>query len=64
MAQDILGNDLTEAEAALMAAYDTVKALLERDDLVPAVEANVKEAVASLWQAVNDLALMDRRPAV
>lgn len=61
---DILGNPTTESERALLAAYEQVQALLQHEGLVPAVESNVKEAIACLWQAVNDLALTDDRPDV
>ena len=61
--KDLLGNPLTGAEARLLSAYDTLKALLE-EDLAPSARANVAEAVASLWQALNGLALTDDRPSV
>ncbi|MDA1194921.1 MAG: hypothetical protein O2894_07020 [Planctomycetota bacterium] len=60
---DVMGTPLTEAEASLLAAYRGLEALLT-DDLAPSVHANISEALASLWQAVNDLALTDDRPAV
>ena len=63
MANDLLGNELTDTEAALLDAFATLKALLDRDDLTPAISANVKESIASLWQAINDLALTDERPS-
>ena len=61
--KDILGNDLTAAERLLMEAYEGLKSLLE-EDLAPSVRSNVAEAVASLWQALNNLALTDERPAL
>ena len=61
---DVLGTPLTAGERRLLAAYGQLKALLEDEGLAPAVRANVAEAVAALWQAVNDLALTDDRPAV
>lgn len=62
-AQDLLGNPLTGSEQKLLAAYEALKALLG-EDLSPAARANVAEAIAALWQAVNDLALTDDRPVL
>lgn len=62
-AADVLGTPLSPAEKALLAAYEQLKALLAHD-LAPCAEANVKEAIACLWNAVNDLALTDDRPAI
>jgi hypothetical protein len=61
--KDVLGNPLTGAETRLLEAYDTLKALLG-EDLPPSARAGVAEAVASLWQALNDLALTDDRPDI
>lgn len=61
LGKDILGNDLTAEEARLLAAWEQLKALLD-DDLPPSARAAVQEAVAALWQAVNDLALTNERP--
>ncbi len=61
---DILGNPLTDTERALLAAYEQLKGLLDAENQVPAYTAGVKEAIASLWQVVNDLGLTDDRPAV
>ena len=61
--KDLLGHDLTAEEARLLAAWGQLKALLD-DDLPPCARAAVEEAVAALWQAVNDLALTgERSPA-
>ena len=60
-AKDLLGKPLTAPEVKLLAAYEGLKALL-REDLAPCAEASVKEAIACLWQAVNDLCLVDDRP--
>ena len=62
-ATDLTGNALTAAEEKLLAAYAGLEALLE-EDLSPTAHANVAEALASLWQAVNNLALTDDRPTV
>lgn len=59
--QDVLGREMTVEEIALLEAYRQLLGLLERD-LPPCAAAGVKEAVASLWQVVNDLALTDDRP--
>ena len=61
--RDLLGRPLTAAETKLLAAYEGLKALL-REDLAPCAEANVKEAIACLWQAVHDLCLVEDRPDI
>ena len=61
--QDLLGHDLTAEEARLLEVYRELESLLALD-LSPTAEANVKEAVAALWQAVNNLALTDDRPTL
>lgn len=58
---DLSGNPLTGSEQKLMSAYRTLEALLE-EELSPSARASVAEALASLWQAVNNLALSDERP--
>lgn len=60
-ATDLVGEALTDTEQKLMAAYRTLEGLLETD-LSPCARAGVAEALSSLWQAVNDLALTDDRP--
>ena len=64
MGKDLLGNEYTAAEVAILEAYEALKALLDHEGLAPAVEANIRESIASLWQAINDLALTDERPDV
>ena len=59
--KDLLGNDLTAEEARLIAVWEQLKALRD-EELPPSARAAVEEAVACLWQAVNDLALTDERP--
>lgn len=54
---DLLGNQMTAAEKDLLAAYESLKALARRDDLPPCAARNVRRALASLWQATNDLDL-------
>ena len=60
---DLLGRPLSALEQQLLASYDGLLALLGQD-LPPSVAANVREAVAALWQVVNDLALPRPRPDV
>ena len=54
---DLLGRPLTAVERDLLAAYESLKALAARDDLPPAAARNVKQALAAMWQATNDLDL-------
>ena len=60
---DILGAPLTDAEQKLLSAYRTLEALLQ-EDLSPTARAGVAEALASLWQVVNNLGLTSDRPLV
>lgn len=57
MSPDLLGNDLTADEAELMELYARLCGLAARDDLAPCVSANVRAALAAVWNAVNDLGL-------
>jgi hypothetical protein len=61
--KDLLGKPLTAVEKRLLAAYDSLEALLALD-LPPTAAANVREAVAALWQAVHNLLITDERPDV
>jgi ribosomal protein L29 len=54
---DLLGKELTEQERELLAAYERLKSLAARDDLPPCALSNVRKALASMWQATNDLNL-------
>lgn len=54
---DLLGNQMTAAEKDMLAAYESLKALARRDDLPPCAARNVRQALASMWQATNDLDL-------
>lgn len=54
---DLLGKSLTEQEQSLLDAYNTLKGLAARDDLPPCAARNVRKALASMWQATNDLDL-------
>ena len=54
---DLLGKPLTEAENQILATYEALKRLAERDDLPPCAARNVRKALACVWQATNDLDL-------
>jgi hypothetical protein len=54
---DLLGNQMTPAEKDVLAAYEALKALARREDLPPCAARNVRKALASMWQATNDLDL-------
>jgi hypothetical protein len=54
---DLLGRPLTPVETELLDLYHRLKALLERDDLGPCARAAARNALAALWNGVNDLAL-------
>jgi hypothetical protein len=54
---DLLGRPLTPVEAELLDLYNRLKRLLERDDLPPCARAAARNALAALWNGVNDLAL-------
>lgn len=57
MATDLLGSELTDAEAALLDGYQRLRDLVRRTDLPPCALANLRAALACAWNAVNDLAL-------
>jgi hypothetical protein len=54
---DLLGTPLVEHESETLRIYQDLKALAGRDDLPPCVARNVRQALASMWQATNDLNL-------
>jgi hypothetical protein len=56
-ALDVLGQPQSEQEAAVLDAYERLKALAARADLPPCAARNVRKALACLWQATNDLDL-------
>jgi hypothetical protein len=56
-ATDLLGRPLTPVEAELLDLYNRLKDLLQRDDLEPCARAAARNALAALWNGVNDLAL-------
>jgi hypothetical protein len=55
-AQDLLGRELTDAEARLLAVYDELKALCA-EDLPPIAAANARAALGLMHNVVNGLAL-------
>jgi len=57
MARDLLGREQTELEAQVPAQYQQTKVLLQRDELPPGVAANLRQALAALWNIVIDLDL-------
>ncbi len=54
---DLVGKPLTEQEQELLSVYDALKKLAAQKDLSPCVARNVRQALASMWQATNDLDL-------
>jgi predicted transcriptional regulator len=54
---DLLGMPLAEHERETLRIYEELKTLASRDDLPPCVARNVRQALASMWQATNDLNL-------
>ena len=56
MTTDLLGSELTEAEARLLAVYEELKSLCG-EDLSPNAHANVRAALALMHNAVTGLAL-------
>lgn len=53
---DLLGAPISEDDQELLDCYERLKALLTHD-LDPCVQANVRAAVAALWNAVVDRGL-------
>ena len=56
MATDLLGNELTASEARIMEVYELLKEL-SAEDLPPVAEANLRHALAVVYNAVNGLGL-------
>ena len=54
---DLLDTPLLDHERQTLRIYHDLKALAGRDDLPPCVARNVRQALASMWQATNDLNL-------
>ena len=55
------GPVLTTADE-LLALYEQLKTLSQRQDLPPCALMNVKQAMVLLWNACNDLALIGEEP--
>lgn len=60
--KDLLGKPLSRDDRELLDLYGRLVAISKRDDLPPVVTANVKQAMVMLWNACNDLALIDEEP--
>ncbi|HVG95150.1 MAG TPA: hypothetical protein VND21_11935, partial [Planctomycetota bacterium] len=60
--KDTLGRDVTPVEQRLVDAYTAIADLLKTPGLAPTTEANLKEAAAALFVAMNELALVAERP--
>ena len=56
MTVDLLGSELTEAEARLLAVYEELKSLCG-EDLPPNAHANVRAALALMHNVVAGLGL-------
>jgi hypothetical protein len=56
MSQDLLGSELTDAEARLLAVYDELAALCA-EDLPPIAAANTRAALALMHNVINGLGL-------
>ena len=54
---DLLGKPLSAQEQEMLAVYEALKSLAAQDDLPPCAARNIRQALASLWQATNDLGL-------
>ena len=54
---DLLGKPLSEQERELLNVYQALKNLAARSDLPPCATHNIRKALASMWQATNDLDL-------
>jgi hypothetical protein len=62
--KDLLGKVLDKDERELLDLYERLKTLSARSDLPPVMTANVKQALVLIWNACNDLALIDEEPGV
>lgn len=51
---DLLDTPLLDHERETLRIYQDLKALAGREDLPPCVARNVRQALASMWQATND----------
>jgi len=57
--QNLMGTELTEAEAELAACYTALLAVLENhgEELAPFARRNAVKAAGALWQVMNGLDL-------
>ena len=60
--KDLLGRALSADEKELLALYERLKALSQRDDLPPCAVMNCKQAMVLLWNACVDLDLCYEEP--
>lgn len=51
--------EMGEAERDAVEIYQALKRMLKRSDLAPGVRANASQALACMWQVVNNLGLDD-----
>ncbi len=54
---DLLGKPLSTDEQEILDAYEALKRLAARDGLPPCAARNIRQALAAMWQATNDLGL-------
>jgi hypothetical protein len=54
---DLLSKPLSADEQEILDAYEALKRLAARDDLPPCASRNIRQALAAMWQATNDLGL-------
>lgn len=54
---DLLGKPLSASESEMLTTYEALKKLAAQPDLPPCAARNVRQALASMWQATNDLGL-------
>ncbi|MHC4923799.1 MAG: hypothetical protein ACYTG4_06935 [Planctomycetota bacterium] len=57
IAVDLVGMPVGDTEQQVLRMYEETKALLERDDLPPFMQRNLRKSLACLYQCVNDLNL-------
>lgn len=60
--EDLLGRPPTADERELLLLYRKLHGLSRRQDLPPAALMNVRQAMVLLWNACNDLCLLEEEP--
>ena len=60
--QDLLGNALSADERELLDLYRRLQALSRREDPMPCVLMNARQAMVMMWNACNDLGLVAEEP--